>query len=265
MKTLFVEQAYKHSIAKSIFKKVEQKDDRIIIYTDLSKTKFETKIKISKKIRAILTKEKSRQIILESKLKQDQEFVNLLYSNNINICSSKWLFKNLVNEIIEDILKGKNKQESEIWICVNEVDSLIEEYIYKFAKEFKRLTIITNHIGKFKKIEEKLYEEDGIMLNVTNNKRKSLLKANLILNFDFPKELLNQFTIFDNATIINLDGDMKIRKKRFCGKIINDFEIEIDEKEDILNFVKENSLENYDIKDISQAIGKIPEGKIHIV
>lgn len=262
MKTFFIERAEKVGGIRGILKIVTQRGNKIIINAKMDKIKFKTKIKISKKIIQILSKEKSRQIVLERGLKQDKELVNLLYSYNINICDSKWLFRQLTNEVIEIILKDKSKQESEIWICVNEIDSLIEEYIYKFAKEFKRITIVTNHIEKFKKIENKLYEEDGILINVTNNRRKSLIKANLILNVDFPKEILNQFAIYDNAVIINLEGDMKINKKRFCGKIINDIEFIFDQENEVIDFCNKNALEKYDLKDICQVIEIIPKGEI---
>ena len=101
---------------------------------------------------------------IAKKLKEDEQFVKLLYGKEINICSPKWILKNCTDKIVDLVLKEKKKEEREISICVNEIDSLVEEYIYKFAKEFKRVNIITNHIGKFRKIEEKLYIEEGILL-----------------------------------------------------------------------------------------------------
>lgn len=218
MKTFFIEQNEKANLFERVFKSVARNGNKIIINLNLYKVTFDSKIKISKKIKDILASEKSRQIVLEKNLKQDKELINLLYSYNINICNPKWLFKKITNEVIERILQNKNKGECEIWICVNEVEPIIEDYIYKFAKEFKTINIITNHIGKFKKIEEKLYQDEGILINVTNNRRKSLIKAQLILNIDFPKEILNQFAIYDNAIIIDLEGDIKINKKRFNRK-----------------------------------------------
>ena len=64
------------------------------------------------------------------------------------------------------------------------------------------------------------------MITVSNNKKKSLRKSEIIVNFDFPKELLNKYNIYEEAIIINVEGNMKITKKRFNGLVINDFEIE---------------------------------------
>ena len=62
---------------------------------------------------------------------------------------------------------------------------------------------------------------------ITNNKRKALSKSELIVNFDFVQEVINQYNIVENATIINLNDKIKINEKRFCGIIITDYEVEI--------------------------------------
>lgn len=219
MKTFFIEENTKIGLFQSI-KKITQKNNRILINKKIENLSLKNKVVIIKKIKRILDRENVRQVGIESNLKQDVEFINLFHSNNINICNSKWVLKKCTDKVVDLILKEKKKEESEIWICVNEVDSMVEEYIYKYAKEFKRINIITNYIGKFKKIEEKLYNEEGILINVTNNRKKSLLKAELIINIDFPKEIINEFEIYDRSTIINWDEPLKIKKKRFNGKII---------------------------------------------
>lgn len=250
MKTIFLEQSKK----MRLLKKVTLKNNKIFINKNLEKASLKSKIKIVQKIKNILENKKVRQLCIEKNLKNDIQFINLLYSNNINICTPKWIFKQKTDEIISQILKDKKREETEISICVNEVDSQIEKYIYKFAKEFKTINIITNHIGKFKKIEEKLYEENGILINLTNNRRKSLLKSKLILNIDFPKELINEFAIYDNSTIINWDDNLKIRKKRFNGKIIEEINLDLAENSEVAEFIKQNNLEKYDERDVCQVL-----------
>lgn len=250
MKTIFLEQSKK----MRLLKKVTLKNNKIFINKNLEKASLKSKIKIVQKIKNILENKKVRQLCIEKNLKNDIQFINLLYSNNINICTPKWIFKQKTDDIISQVLKDKKREETEISICVNEVDSQIEKYIYKFAKEFKTINIITNHIGKFKKIEEKLYEENGILINLTNNRRKSLLKSKLILNIDFPKELINEFTIYDNSTIINWEDNLKIRKKRFNGKIIEEINLDLAENSEVSEFIKQNNLEKYDERDVCQVL-----------
>lgn len=46
-------------------------------------------------------------------------------------------------------------------------------------------------------------------------------------------QVLNKYKINENAIIINVEGDMKIRSKRFSGININDYEIEVGREETI--------------------------------
>ena len=263
MKTFFLEEAKGIKIFHKI-KRITKNRNKLIINRNINKLNLKNKVMIVNKIKKFLERENIRQLAIEKKLKDDEQFVKLLYGMDINICSPKWILKKCTDKIVDLILKEKKKQESEISICVNEIDSLVEEYIYKFSKEFKRINIITNHIGKFRKIEEKLYNEEGILLNVSNNRRKSLIKAEIILNVDFPKELINDFSIYDKSTIINWDEPLKIRKKRFNGKIIEEINIELNKDSEIASFINDNGLENYDERDICQVLEKIQNGQIYI-
>ena len=258
MKTMFLEESEKLNKIVWIKKSIKLLNNKIIINMNLEKTSIKKKIKIVKRIRQILEKEAVKQLAIENKLKKDEILINLLHSNNISICNSKWILKKCTDQIVDLILKEKN----EISICVNEVDLMTQEYISKFAKEFKRINIITNHIGKFKKIEEKLYNEEGILINITNNRRKSLLKSEIILNVDFPKELINEFSIYDKSTIINWDEPLKIRKKRFIGKIIEEINIELNKDSEITRFINDNNLQSYDKRDICQVLEIVPNGQI---
>ena len=260
MKTMFLEESEKLNKIVWIKKSIKLLNNKIIINMNLEKTSIKKKIKIVKRIRQILEKEAVKQLAIENKLKKDEILINLLHSNNISICNSKWLLKKCTDQIVDLIIKEKN----EISICVNEVDIMTQEYICKFAKEFKRTNIITNHIGKFKKIEEKLYNEEGILFNITNNRRKSLLKSEIILNVDFPKELINEFSIYDKSTIINWDEPLKIRKKRFIGKIIEEINIELNKDSEITRFINDNNLQSYDERDICQVLEIVPDGQIII-
>ena len=87
------------------------------------------------------------------------------------------------------------------------------------------VNIVTNHIEKFRKIEKQIFEEDGIMITIGNNKRKGLAKSEIILNIDFPTELINQYHIYEKAIILNIKYPIKIVKKRFNGINLNDYDI----------------------------------------
>ena len=146
-------------------------------------------------------------------------------------------------------LKNIKKEDTEISILVNYITQNTLENIKKIARQYKRLNIVTNHIEKFKKIEEELYNKEGIMIIVTNNKKKSLSKSKIILNIDFPKELLNKYNIYENAILVNIRGNMKIARKRFNGITINDYEIKLNN----LDYSQINNKNQYNIRDIYEA------------
>ena len=122
------------------------------------------------------------------------------------------------------------------------------ENIKEIAKKYKNVNVVTNHMEKLKNIEKQL-EDEGIIIAVTNNKKKSLSKADLILNIDFSKELINKYRINENAIIVNTKGKIKINEKRFNGLNVHNYEIDFREDkkdEKILN-------QKYYIKDLYEA------------
>ena len=252
MSIFFVEENDKHMWWN--LRKIQIKQDKIIINKDICKMKIKQKIKLVNSLRKILLDMKCKKIIISNNLKNDKEFINLLESNNINVIDGKWLFKMLIPEITEKIVKKSNmKQENlEISFTINQNTKVFEKYIELFAKKYKRVNIITNHISKFKKLEEKLYNNNGILVTVANNRRKSLLKTDIIINVDFPKEVLNKYTLNDKAIIITIDEEIKIKKKRFCGIIINNYNIELKNEEEFELWCKENKIciENYNKNDL---------------
>ena len=138
-------------------------------------------------------------------------------------------------------------------------------------QRYKMVSIVTNHIGKFKKMENEILEKYGIMITVGNNKKKSLAKSKIILNVDFPAELVNSYNIYEEAIIINLKNKVKINKKRFNGLSINDYEISF-ENIDILDYEKFSLFDKKDLYEamiyqkqpFSNIMNKIKKDKVEI-
>ena len=199
-------------------------------------------IKKAEKIAQKLRKKQINQVVLNKKLKDNKEFIKTLNNYDIAIIDGKWLMQYIIQNIINYLNKKKKIQTNdEIIILANDLSNEVRQNIKEFAKTYKKIRIVTNHPERFKRIEEQLYEESGISIIITNNKRKALVKANLIVNFDFVQEIINQYNINENATIINLNDNVKINKKRFSGTIITDYEVEFQNSEEkpeleILNF-----------------------------
>ena len=227
-----------------------------IIISPLSKTKRKKNEKIQKRTIDILNKTNCRKVVLSKKLKDEKEFINYLYSNNLDIVDARFLFTILAQEVLEYIIEKAciDKEKLKIGILVNDINFITLANIRKIANENKSITIVTRHSARLKKLQNDLYEKEGIILTVTNNKRKALFNTNIILNFDFPEEVVNKFTIYEKAVIINFTNRVKIYKKRFNGININDYEIEVKESKlkELVGYDEELIKRNY-IKDIYEA------------
>ncbi|MBR6504736.1 MAG: hypothetical protein IKT41_03385 [Clostridia bacterium] len=199
------------------------------------------KIKMANKVYKKLKYYNIDNIVIENKLQID-DFKNSLYENNINILNGRWLFNYLLIEILEYIVKVKkeNLENQEISILVNDLNEININNIYQIAEKTKRLNIVTNNIGKLKNIENKLYNEKGIMVTVSNNKRKSLLKAKIILNIDFPEDVLNKYSINKKAVLVNIEDKININTKSFNGININYYSIS--ENENVMKKFKSNNI-----------------------
>lgn len=242
MKTFYIEKLDKHRFS---LLKAKIENDNFKIYTDLEN------VKNIRKVVKKLIKCEAKNVVLSRELCENKNFINALNSNNIKIFDGRWLEKYLTFEILDYVIKQMQlkMEETEIAITTNEITDISIETIKTLAKQYKRVTVVTNHIEKLRKIEKEIYEKNGILILISNNEKKSLLRSKIILNFDFNKEVLNKYKINENAVIINLEGDMKIYAKRFNGININNYEIEVGREE---NIWREN-MQKFYIKDLLEA------------
>lgn len=225
--------------------KIEVQKDNIKVFLNSENEK-----KLKRLIKK-LVKINVNNIILDKNLWKSEKLINFLNAKNINIFDGNWLKKYLTIDILNYIVIKKNikKEETEIAITVNEITELSIEIIKILSKQYKKLVVVTNHIEKLRKIENKIYEKEGILIIVSNNKNKSLLKSQIIINIDFNKELLNQYKIYDEAIIINIEEKIKIDSIRFNGIIINDYDVETGR----IELVWRENYEKYNLKDLLEA------------
>lgn len=242
MKTYYIEKKDKHRLTIC---KLKIEKDNINIYANLEKEKNLKRI-LNKLINTDVSN-----VVLSKNLCENRSFINALNAHGIKIFDGRWLEKYLVFEILDYIINQVEikKEETEIAITTNEITDISIEIIKTLSKQYKRLTIVTNHIEKLRKIEKEIYDRDGVLIVISNNQRKSLLKPQIILNLDFNRDVLNKYRINENAIIINLEGNIKIDSKRFNGVNINDYEIEIGKEETIW---REN-MESFRNKDLLEA------------
>ena len=157
---------------------VRLENDTIIL--PITETSLDEKIayKLAMKTKNILAKTNSKKLVLSKQVKQQEAYVNYLYSYNYEIVDGRWLFQMLIFDVLEYVIKTLKIKEEEIkiGILVNDISELAIYVIKKLVTRYKYVKIVTNHIDRFKNIEEKISEEQGIFINVGNNKRKILSK-----------------------------------------------------------------------------------------
>lgn len=105
------------------------------------------------------------------------------------------------------------------------------------------------------------------MLNISNNRKKSLLKSQIIINMDFPEELINKYKIFDNAIIININDKINLQSKRFNGINVNYYKINLPEEYKLDKFMDEIVYESliYTKNNYKEISKKIMQDNIEII
>ena len=189
-------------------------------------------------------------MVISENLKKNKEFMKNIDLLNIPIVDGRWLFKLLVVQVIEYIAKCQEKKlnDLEIILMANKYNDLVCNYIIRLIKIVKSLKVVSNDKVRYGKIEKQLFEEDGSILIITNNRRKALKDANIIINFDYDDEKINEFNINRNAIIVNLKSKVNINTKKFEGININFYEIYLKKRSiDIFEWLRGfNSVDIYE-------------------
>lgn len=223
----YVQESDKPNKIMKFFNCIQLKNNAIILPIKDEEISDKQAERLAVKTTKIMSALNCKKIVVSKNLKKQEQYLNYLYASELEIVDGKRLFQLLSYKVLEYILEknSMNKENINISFMINQPTDIMLFLFKNIVKEFRRVNIVTNHIHLFKNLEEKMMEEYGIIITITNNKRKSLMKSQIILNFDFPNELINKYSIFDEAIIINLQGNVKIKRKRFIGKSINDYEI----------------------------------------
>lgn len=188
--------------------------------------------KINRMVKKVYKKFKKGTFLFafSSNIKEQQQFKQALERyqvTNIIWAEGKWLLSHLILMMLEYISKLQQIEvkEQKVEILMKEVSDLSYYEIKELAEKVKRLKIITPDITKFRRIERELYEEDGIAIELSNNKKKSLSKSTLIINVDFPKELIDQYKINRKAILIHIQEKVKMESLQFSGINVYDCNI----------------------------------------
>jgi len=183
--------------------------------------------KVLKKLNKISKVKCWTNLCVSNNLMENERFKSFVAKNNFNLMDGKWLFKNIVSQIIEYIVNLKNEkiEVQEISILCNKLDETIVEQIKEISQKVKLFNILTDNIKKFQKIEEQIQEKNGIIINVSNNYKKVLNKSNIIINYDFDESQINKCFFSKNGYFINLAENINIENKEFHGRNIVSYDV----------------------------------------
>ena len=242
---IYIEKNDKPNIIEKMLNLIKVQDSTIILPIN-EKTKEKQIEKIAKKTIKVIGKiSNSKKIVLSKKMKKEEKYINYLNEYGIEIADGRWLFEILLTDIVNYIVEKQKIERVNISVLINDLTDKEFENIKLLAQKYMTINIVTNHIEKFRKLEQQL-QEKGIIATITNNKKKSLMKSQIIINIDFPKELINKYRINESATIVNVKRPIKITQKRFNGVTVNDYEIEY--RNDICN--EKFFVDKYNLKDL---------------
>lgn len=185
--------------------------------------------KYIKKLNKIIKVRCGNTVVLSETLRKNNEFIEKISINDINILNGNWIYKYIEENILEAIVNLKNEKMymQEVSILVNNLKEIDIDNIKNIAKKVRVLNIITAKAGMLKKVEKNIYEEEGILINVNNNYKKSLIKSDIIINEDFSLEELNNYNLPKKACIVNIGKNIKILSKCFEGINVLSFDINI--------------------------------------
>ena len=224
----YIQEVDKPSFFIRIFNIIKLEGNNIFVpLMEIENSKVQEKL--AKKTIKIFENLNSKKVVISKNVKMYKTYVNLLNTGQFDVVNGKWLFSMLIPEVIKYVENKKNLKEEEtsVYFLVNDFTETVIENIKAMAKGHKHVSVITKYVEKMKKIENQILQETGVVITVMNNKKKSLAKAQIVINADFTNELLNQYNICENAIIIDLTQSLRNLKKRFNGFVVNNYEIKL--------------------------------------
>lgn len=249
-------------------------------YISVSNTEFGEIVQIQnfnnktyKNLEKILKMYRIKKVCLSNKFKDNEKFEEFLKSNQVMKVTKEILNKYLIQEVIEFVCNSKEEkiQYQEISFLINKNNIITNLIINNIAKIVKNVNVITINQNQFRTLENRLYNNDGIVLNLTNNYKKSLMNSNVIINFDFSQEQINRYDIPKYACIIDFSkNNININKKSFEGLNIGNFKYSVNKNIDnnkFKSFDKEDFYSSLLVKNSNQEniLNRVKKDNVRII
>ena len=203
---------------KTIIKKIDKLHYLYLIYCP--KSKKNNCFYIERKIRNIIKDNPKAKIILSKELQE--------YGNRLDIKKENKIIKYFLIDLLKYIvnIRDEELESKNVAILADEYNMINCNIIKTISEKVKTLTVVTNNIKNYRKLEEILYEENAMLITITNNKKKALKKIDFIINLDFDIKQIEEYYIRRDAIIVNCSCN-SLNIAYFQGIIINDVELKI--------------------------------------
>lgn len=247
---------------------VKQIYDAYIFILPFSNLNNDTKLeKCIKKVKVLMQRYNIQALVADDNLKQNEKFKEIieLDTKKVHILDGRGIMPYLIQETLDYILKrqGLKTELEDLYICVKENKPLHTENIIYLIKYFKNINIVTPNIKEFQRLADKIEDRENIIITVTNNKKKSLKKAKVIVNFDLLEKEINKYTIYREAVILTIDEKGFYESNTFNGIQIR--KIGIDTSNEIKEFFNQyNLLENNELATLYESKINKKQGLLQI-
>lgn len=227
----------KEKLNKNIFRKIDIRkynENYIFAVDNIEKPK------IQRKLTKYIKKLNIHTLVFSKELDEEYKEKNLF--KDVGVLNGKQLMDFMKFEIVKYIInkQSKDTKEENIYIIFKKDSKLDLNFLEEFIENFKMTNVVTNDIERLKNIQEDLLENEGVLISISNNKRKALKRAKYILNINLNKDELCKYNINRNAVIINVQEFVKYDNTNFDGININYFEIKCsDELQETLEQIGE--------------------------
>lgn len=178
-----------------------------------------------------------------SKIIKKLEIDNIVFSNELiytefsfrvidnldkeTVCDGRKLMIYMQYDILIYILNIQNIDISnaDVYFLIKKDNDLNLQFLLKFIENCKTVNIVTNDIARFKEVQERIYENENILIGISNNKSKALKRARYILNINMDENDIKKYKINRDAIIINLKNMVYYNNPGFNGININYMQI----------------------------------------
>lgn len=219
------------------------------------------KERLAQKLEVIRKRDRISQIVFS---KEVREYFGEEFFGKEQEEFEKRVARSFLEEELAYILRCQEKQRenTDLYVLVNEYSKETKEMLEYFAKEYKVVHILSKNMKYYTRWIERLEEKDITNLIYSRNYRKSLAKADLVINVDFTKEELKKFKLNREAIILHLMENNPELDQFFNGIFITSFCTDLERQNSLLEQFSPEEIyvahleENLNLEEVWQKIKK---------